>query len=695
MPGYIVKATLENTHPPVWRRIVIPEKLHFSDLHGILQIAFQWEDEHLHEFRLSGSRIDALSEQQENGVVLDDFLLNGKGFRYTYDFGDDWKHKIIYEKTDEHYNARYATVLKYKGDSFAEDSGGVWGSDMRIPFDLSEANERLSHLSFPKRRDNQESTGLTAEFLAEKSLKNFMKLKPEEQEAFLRSWAESILGKDPENADSISVKPVSSAIEKRVHLWNDDEHHEAVMKNISPDSCAGLLSQANLKAVQDYCKYFGVAETPPDSISQCAQLVWEQLARRPDLLAYCFTASQLQNLDGIRRMPNGAFPEPPDHETVAKALALGLLDLSEEWVNRRKYLVLRTTADLEQLLASHTMSEWEHLCRQDGQTFSRVMFLLELYEVMELDALCEKYREYFDRTIDSEELKRCVFLSGTFCRELTTGWTSEGTDFAAELDSDLTHIFTGMEASGAHDLTYRSFSRSERRLAKGGFLDLYPVWQEYHDWLENSYEVSEADIMEWLTLEYRKVRDGGGVNALWQEDGFFQPLESPEEEALLWHILWSVCMHTGLPQLKGHTRAEYAKMKNISPLELGVLEDFTPVSRVTKKTHLRSLSPEIQLRLYESLQTADGKRMEKDLKTLSLELGVRNAELEFWIETARNIRQISDSSSPIPYFPGDDDEYFPEISIEPYRREQPKVGRNDPCPCGSGKKYKHCCGRRK
>ena len=28
-----------------------------------------------------------------------------------------------------------------------------------------------------------------------------------------------------------------------------------------------------------------------------------------------------------------------------------------------------------------------------------------------------------------------------------------------------------------------------------------------------------------------------------------------------------------------------------------------------------------------------------------------------------------------------------------YRREAPKVGRNDPCPCGSGKKYKKCCGR--
>ena len=27
------------------------------------------------------------------------------------------------------------------------------------------------------------------------------------------------------------------------------------------------------------------------------------------------------------------------------------------------------------------------------------------------------------------------------------------------------------------------------------------------------------------------------------------------------------------------------------------------------------------------------------------------------------------------------------------KRATPKVGRNDPCPCGSGKKYKKCCGR--
>src|SRR5437762_3512168 len=35
-----------------------------------------------------------------------------------------------------------------------------------------------------------------------------------------------------------------------------------------------------------------------------------------------------------------------------------------------------------------------------------------------------------------------------------------------------------------------------------------------------------------------------------------------------------------------------------------------------------------------------------------------------------------------------------EVSIDlPIRRSLPKVGRNEPCPCGSGKKYKNCCGR--
>jgi len=34
-----------------------------------------------------------------------------------------------------------------------------------------------------------------------------------------------------------------------------------------------------------------------------------------------------------------------------------------------------------------------------------------------------------------------------------------------------------------------------------------------------------------------------------------------------------------------------------------------------------------------------------------------------------------------------------EEARQPVQRAEPKVGRNDPCPCGSGKKYKKCCGQ--
>lgn len=46
-----------------------------------------------------------------------------------------------------------------------------------------------------------------------------------------------------------------------------------------------------------------------------------------------------------------------------------------------------------------------------------------------------------------------------------------------------------------------------------------------------------------------------------------------------------------------------------------------------------------------------------------------------------------------------DDEFSPDYSgyddlpNEPIVRVDPKIGRNDPCPCGSGKKFKKCCGK--
>jgi preprotein translocase subunit SecA len=55
-------------------------------------------------------------------------------------------------------------------------------------------------------------------------------------------------------------------------------------------------------------------------------------------------------------------------------------------------------------------------------------------------------------------------------------------------------------------------------------------------------------------------------------------------------------------------------------------------------------------------------------------------------EDARTTTTSSTSSQ------NSDPELEPQITL-PVTRSAPKVGRNDPCPCGSGKKFKQCCGR--
>ena len=57
----------------------------------------------------------------------------------------------------------------------------------------------------------------------------------------------------------------------------------------------------------------------------------------------------------------------------------------------------------------------------------------------------------------------------------------------------------------------------------------------------------------------------------------------------------------------------------------------------------------------------------------------------------REVQELNEDDE----FEDDDDMISDEELMEPgikYRRSAPKVGRNDPCPCGSGKKFKKCHG---
>lgn len=104
------KITLRGITPPIWRRIQVPARYSFWDLHVAIQDAMGWFDYHLHAFRFRQLNrkmieIGIPTEQFEEFVVLpgwdiamtDYFKEPGDVAEYEYDFGDSWQHEILLE----------------------------------------------------------------------------------------------------------------------------------------------------------------------------------------------------------------------------------------------------------------------------------------------------------------------------------------------------------------------------------------------------------------------------------------------------------------------------------------------------------------------------------------------------------------------------------------------------------------------
>ena len=75
--------------------------------------------------------------------------------------------------------------------------------------------------------------------------------------------------------------------------------------------------------------------------------------------------------------------------------------------------------------------------------------------------------------------------------------------------------------------------------------------------------------------------------------------------------------------------------------------------------------------------------------------GIADIEGVVAFESTYERKGLKNTHSEIAKFVKKDHRWFYEdgkIAPVPVVRASPKVGRNDPCPCRSGKKYKHCCG---
>jgi hypothetical protein len=97
----LLRVTLREISPKIWRSFQVPKTMNLGDLHHVLQIVMGWNDSHLHSYRLSGVEYGYIDEsekddwQDETKVNVEDvFKRRDDSLLYVYDFGDDWQHDI-------------------------------------------------------------------------------------------------------------------------------------------------------------------------------------------------------------------------------------------------------------------------------------------------------------------------------------------------------------------------------------------------------------------------------------------------------------------------------------------------------------------------------------------------------------------------------------------------------------------------
>ena len=131
-----LKIELAWIKPTIWRRIVVPESITLGHLHQVLQVTFGWGDYHLHEFDFGGERFgipdpefDWEPVRPETRIQLKTALGGMASFKYTYDFGDHWEHRVKVEKRlpGDHELSHRAMLLKAANATPPEDVGGAPG----------------------------------------------------------------------------------------------------------------------------------------------------------------------------------------------------------------------------------------------------------------------------------------------------------------------------------------------------------------------------------------------------------------------------------------------------------------------------------------------------------------------------------------------------------------------------------------
>lgn len=158
--AYIIKITLVESNPLIWRRVIVPAEITFKSLHEVIQFSMGWLNNRLYDFNVNEEKLritcdeEAIFEYERyskmklttkndpygfiakmieitpklsTNVKIDNYLTKWKTIEYVYDFGDYWKHDITLEEVVDNYEYSYPICIEGEGACPPDDVGGISG----------------------------------------------------------------------------------------------------------------------------------------------------------------------------------------------------------------------------------------------------------------------------------------------------------------------------------------------------------------------------------------------------------------------------------------------------------------------------------------------------------------------------------------------------------------------------------------
>jgi uncharacterized protein len=246
-------------------------------------------------------------------------------------------------------------------------------------------------------------------------------------------------------------------------------------------------------------------------------------------------------------------------------------------------------------------------------------------------------------------------------------------------------------AARAHDLTDAEFAELDDLLLEtpeplepldAVMLDGYlcgvivqPVLLEPATWLAHVFDFDGRPLpddanAEWLQRTTALImRRHAGLNRAIVEDGWFDPLVLEFDEE-----------HPREPVPEG----EADPMADLSPISQSLMpwvagfhhaaETFPDLAEMPDDAVMAALA-----RLYRHLPVEDQEQRELvELLDREHPLATLEDAMEELVVTVADLQELTREQ---------------RYKVDTVKRETPKVGRNEPCPCGSGKKFKQCHGK--